>query len=572
MTFGMAPWHLVDERERHKEALVSQSPITAFKSCNMLQALGIVYSKIVLPSSDSKGESGGKTYCPTTWNKSYQRQYAAEYADQLRQVGASALLCQECTLSVIIQLSKKSTSHPNCAFADSASTVMSGVMISLTPRIKPEVDCQVAFDEYAEFQDADDMIQQLNLILSKPHSFPPIPAPRKDCHTLTFVAKTRHHQYVMCPEQDCENLVYFSDQNRSMSETLDLHEHPFWEDRVKAFYKWFNKSASKTSKDAWTWEEGKDSSKWSTTRGTSKRSQSVPANPADRPNPEAPAVQWRDIGDLDTSLSYLYPECQADQECPVPRNDYLEKEHQQAYMQWIVKTLDLDRRTSKDPRLYCAYCHMNNHPRFSCKHAFKHQKPSERHRCTLCTGHHPPFLYSRAQINGGEGKPNWHKIECKRAKQESKEPDFRWGEAAAQVQPDFPTLGSQGPSEAPQPQCAAAAMMNGLARGASSSWQGGCPSIAEHQEWYPPVPQQHVIVPNPGYKIEANMWHLDVKDTARRPGPIASFLVIVTPWTVHLFQAISTVVDSQQTLISAAMLLWRLFESFRGIAKKKTSI
>ena len=47
MTFGMAPWHLVDETDRYKEALVSQSPIAVFKSCNMLQALGIVHSKTV---------------------------------------------------------------------------------------------------------------------------------------------------------------------------------------------------------------------------------------------------------------------------------------------------------------------------------------------------------------------------------------------------------------------------------------------------------------------------------------------------------------------------------------------
>ena len=196
-------------------------------------------------------------------------------------------------------------------------------MISLTPCIKAEVDRQVAFDEYAEFQDADDMIQKLNAILSKPHDFPQIPAPRKDCHTLTFEAKKRHHQYVMCPEQDCESLVYFSDQNRSMIDTLGLGQHPFWVDRVQAFYKWFNKSASKTSKDAWTWEEGKDTSKWSTNRGASKSNQSVPANPADRPNPEGQAVPWRDICDLNTSLSFLHPDSQADQECPVLKHDYL---------------------------------------------------------------------------------------------------------------------------------------------------------------------------------------------------------------------------------------------------------
>ena len=86
--------------------------------------------------------------------------------------------------------------------------------------------------------------------------------------------------------------------------------------------------------------------------------------------------------------------------------------------------------------------------------------------------------YAPRHINGGEGEPNCHKIEYKHAKQESREPDYRWGKEAAHVQPDFPTLGSQSPSEAPQPQCATAAMMHGPSRGASSSWQGGCPPIA----------------------------------------------------------------------------------------------
>ena len=75
-------------------------------------------------------------YCPTTWNKSYVWQYAAEYADQLRNEScASGLLCKECTLLVRIQLSKKNANHPDCAFADSMSTVMCGAMISLTPCI-----------------------------------------------------------------------------------------------------------------------------------------------------------------------------------------------------------------------------------------------------------------------------------------------------------------------------------------------------------------------------------------------------------------------------------------------------
>ena len=35
--------------------------------------------------------------------------------------------------------------------------------------------------------------------------------------------------------------------------------------------------------------------------------------------------------------------------------------------------------------------------------------------------------------------------------------------------------------------------------------------------------QQHVILPNPGYKIEAKIWHLEIKEGALRPG-LASFL------------------------------------------------
>ena len=128
MTFGMPPWHVGKDADlnnkKSKEALQSQSPIAAFKACNILQALGIAYSKIVLPSGDSKGEAKKRTYCPTTWTHCYQWEYAAQYADQLRQVNASPLLCKETTLLVRIQLSKKSQSHPDCAFADCASTPM----------------------------------------------------------------------------------------------------------------------------------------------------------------------------------------------------------------------------------------------------------------------------------------------------------------------------------------------------------------------------------------------------------------------------------------------------------------
>ena len=314
MTFGMAPWHLSEnaDKQKSKEALQTQCPIAAFKACNMIQALGIAYSKIVLPSGDSKAESKGRTYCPTTWSYSYQWTYASQYADQLRkEAEASALLCKECTLLVRIQLSNKSATHPNCAFADSMSTAMCGAMISLTPRIASSVDRDCDLHEFAEFGNAADMIQKLNDILAKPDGFPQIPAPRKECHTFWTEPKQRHKQYVICPEQDPECLVYMSDQSTSMVEALGIHDHPWWRQRVEDFYGWYTKSdrSVKTSKDAWTWDEG-STCKWSTTytRGSSKRGQSVPVDPSNAFRIQRRKVfHGETLDEMDTSHAFLYP-------------------------------------------------------------------------------------------------------------------------------------------------------------------------------------------------------------------------------------------------------------------------
>ena len=128
---------------------------------------------------DSKGEAKHRTYCPTTWTHCYQWAYTAQYADQLRQANASPLLCKECTLLVRIQLSKKSANHPDCAFADCASTTMCGAMISLTPCIAPTVSRDCDLDASVSFKDENDMIKQLNTILSIPRGFPQIPNPGK---------------------------------------------------------------------------------------------------------------------------------------------------------------------------------------------------------------------------------------------------------------------------------------------------------------------------------------------------------------------------------------------------------
>ena len=111
---------------------------------------------------------------------------------------------------------------------------------------------------------------------------------------------------------------------------------------------------------------------------------------------------------------------------------------------------------------------MNNHPRLTCKHFYKHQSESAQHRCTLRGAFHAPFHCPRAQCNGGCGKPDWARIEYKLAKQEAREPDLRWGQDAVQPPPPpAEALSQEGqPQEDPaadqQPMCAATAMMHGI--------------------------------------------------------------------------------------------------------------
>ena len=179
------------------------------------------------------------------------------------------------------------------------------------------------------------------------------------------------------------------------------------------------------------------------------------------------------------------------------------------YMQWIENVLNIDRRTSKDPRLYCAYCDMKNHPRFACKHAYKHRIETEKHRCTLCS-------VLPCSISLSKGSMQWRKRKAKLGSNRIQASKARISIArssmgtrcspvlmASSVQePQQP----QSPSEDQQPMCAATAMMHGIPSGAASSWQGAaCPPIHEHRQWAPPATENDVILPNPGYQVDANI-------------------------------------------------------------------
>ena len=65
----------------------------------------------------------------------------------------------------------------------------------------------------------------------------------------------------------------------------------------------------------------------------------------------------------------------------------------------------------------------------------------------------------------------------------------------------------------------------------ASSVHGGCPPIADHQEFAPCMPppgmtmmQHDIIVPNPGYKIAANVWDLNIAQCVHAPSPLSTFL------------------------------------------------
>ena len=145
------------------------------------------------------------------------------------------------------------------------------------------------------------------------------------------------------------------------------------------------------------------------------------------------------------------------------------------------------------------------------------------------------------------------------------------------VDVDGPESTSQYPSEAPHPQCAAAAMMHGMSMAPASSLHGGCPPIAENQEFAPNMPppgmtlmQQDVIVPNPGYKIAANLWISILHTVLMRPVLLQPFYVIAIPWRVRTIQRIARKVHRHllmTCMTSSAARPLRISGNCRSIAR-----
>ena len=110
-----------------------------------------------------------------------------------------------------------------------------------------------------------------------------------------------------------------------MSEVLDLHESPFWKERVAYLQTWYKCPW----KDCWTWDS-KDS--WTETKeqqrewsySSAKRAQSAPTrrlevtNEERKTNPVETPRPWKDLGAVNKSPEFLFPEMPESQ-CPVSK-------------------------------------------------------------------------------------------------------------------------------------------------------------------------------------------------------------------------------------------------------------
>ena len=157
---------------------------------------------------------------------------------------------------------------------------------------------------------------------------------------------------------------------------------------------------------------------------------------------------------------------------------------------------------------------------------------------TMRCAYHAPFRCPRAHRNGGRGKPNWARIEYKLAKQESRQPDLRWG-------PDAVQLPTESPVQSKRP---STTMMHGIPSRAASSWQGAAfPSIHEHRPWAPMATKEEVILPKPSYRVDASLWHLNIMERALVQDQWHLSCATSIPWRVQTIQVISMVVLSQLT-------------------------
>ena len=88
-------------------------------------------------------------------------------------------------------------------------------MVSLTTVYEGKVPRPITLKSMVEFNSIEHMRETLYRTLSITEDFTGVPKVRAECRILKFGPKD-HKQYKICPEQDCEQLVFNFDPSKSM--------------------------------------------------------------------------------------------------------------------------------------------------------------------------------------------------------------------------------------------------------------------------------------------------------------------------------------------------------------------
>ena len=81
----------IDPGNNETGTLQTQCPI-CFKTSTVIQGMGVIASRALLPSSDVEGQCRKHTYCPSTFNTADSYNTPALYSDQVAQHGAPTFL------------------------------------------------------------------------------------------------------------------------------------------------------------------------------------------------------------------------------------------------------------------------------------------------------------------------------------------------------------------------------------------------------------------------------------------------------------------------------------------------
>ena len=115
------------------------------------------------------------------------------------------MLAHECVLSVIAQMSNKSSKYPYCANADAPSTVASGMLISLTPYYMPKVE-RIVMINTVDFNIVGNMVETLNATLSQAPDFATVPFINCANKVYYYHNSGDYMQYKICLRQMPKNL------------------------------------------------------------------------------------------------------------------------------------------------------------------------------------------------------------------------------------------------------------------------------------------------------------------------------------------------------------------------------